>query len=341
MASNSYKAAIFRGPGSVDLVDLPYPVCGDDDVIVRNVLTGVCGSDVAAYQHGGDDQMIWKDHEFGHESLSEVIEIGKNVTGLALGDHVFPNQGQALRDPKRMATVGGFSEFIRIPQCEVGYSVIKIGNDIPIRAGVLFEPFLVGTRAARNLDPAPGKTAIVMGAGIIGICTAVMLQYYGCSKVMVVDISDFRLNKAKNLGLITVNSATEDLKARAFEEFGAQPGFFGERCKADLYVDAIGIKPAIDTFTMLACREATLGVVGVHHQPVALDLLSLCYSNWKIVGCGGAPIEIAMADILAMMRSGRYDLPSLVTHEFKVEQIADALVMGTRANEAQKVCISF
>jgi threonine dehydrogenase-like Zn-dependent dehydrogenase len=341
MASTTYKAAIFRGPGSVDLVDLPYPACGDDDVIVRNVLTGVCGSDVAAYKHGGDDQMIWKDHEFGHEALSEVIEIGKNVSGLELGDHVFPNQGHALRDPKRMATVGGFSEFIRIPQCEVGYSVIKIGNDIPVRSAVLFEPFLVGARAARNLDPAPGKTAIVMGAGIIGICTAVMLQWYGCSKVMVVDISDFRLEKAKNLGLITVNSATEDLKARAFEEFGAQPGFFGERCKVDLYVDAIGMKAAIDTFTMLACREATLGVVGVHHEPVALDLLSLCYSNWKIVGCGGAPIEIAMADILGMMRSGRYDLPSLITHEFKVEQIADALVMGTRANEAQKVCISF
>lgn len=341
MQVNSYKAAIFRGAGSVDLVDLPYPVCGDDDIIVRNVLTGVCGSDVAAYQHGGDDQMIWKDHEFGHESISEVVEIGKNVTGLELGDHVFPNQGHALRDPKRMATVGGFSEFIRIPRCEVGYSVIKIDNDIPVRSAVLFEPFLVGTRAARNLDPAPGKTAIVIGAGIIGLCTAVMLQWYGCAKVMVVDVSDFRLEKAKNLGLIAVNSAKEDLQSRAFEEFGTRPGFFGERCKAELYVDAIGIKAAIDTFTMLACREAALGVVGVHHEPVSLDLLSLCYNNWKIVGCGSAPIEIAMKDILEMMRSRRYDLPSLITHEFKVDQIADALVMGTRADEAQKVCISF
>jgi threonine dehydrogenase-like Zn-dependent dehydrogenase len=341
MRRNTYKAAIFRGPGSVDLVDLPYPECGDDDVIVRNVLTGVCGSDVAAYKLGGDDHMIWKDHEFGHESISEVVEIGKNVTGLELGDHVFPNQGNALRDPKRMATVGGFSEFIRIPQCEVGYSVLKLGNDIPVRSAVLFEPFVVGTRAARNLDPAPGKTAIVFGAGIIGICTAVMLQWYGCSKVMIVDISDFRLEKARNVGLLTCNPASEDLAARAFAEFGSQAGFFGERCNADLYVDAIGMQVAIDNFAMLACREATLAVVGVHHEPASLELVNLCYANWRIIGCGSAPIEDAMVDILAMMRSKRYDLSSLVTHEFKVDQIEEALLLGRRADEAQKVCISF
>jgi threonine dehydrogenase-like Zn-dependent dehydrogenase len=338
---DTYKAAIFRGIGRVDVVDLPYPVCGDDDVIVRNVLTGVCGSDVAAFRHGGDDYMIWKDHEFGHESLSEVIEIGRNVKGLALGDHVFPNQGRALRDPKRMSTVGGFSEYIRIPQCEVGYSVLKIDNDIPVRSAVLFEPLVVGTRGARNLNPGPGKTAIVLGAGIIGISTAIMLQWYGCSKVMIVDIADFRLEKARQLGFITCNSAKENLKAKAFAEFGAQMGFSGERCKAELYVDAVGLKAAVETFTMLAGRDASLAILGVHHEPVALDLVNVCYGNWHITGCGTIPIEVAMVDILEMMRSRRYDLASLVTHEYKIDQIADALVMGSVAKEAQKVCISF
>ena len=341
MRPSAYKAAIFRGPGSVDVVELPYPVCGDDDIIVRNLLTGVCGSDVAAYQHGGDDHMIWKDHEFGHESISEVVEMGRNVKGLKLGDHVFPNQGKALRDSKRMATVGGFSEFIRIPQCEVGYSVLKIDNDIPLKSAVLFEPFVVGTRGARNLDPSSGKTAIVFGAGIIGLSTAIMLQWYGCSKVMIVDIADFRLEKAAKCGLITCNSATEDLKAKAFAEFGTQVGFFGERCNADLYVDAVGLKVAIDNFTLLARREASLAILGIHHEPVPLDLMKVCYNNWKIMGAGGTLIEEAMIDILEMMRSKKYDLASLVTHEYKVDQIADALVMGSIAREAQKVAVSF
>jgi 2-desacetyl-2-hydroxyethyl bacteriochlorophyllide A dehydrogenase len=341
MKAHTYKAAIFRDAGKVDVVDLPYPECGDDDVIVRNVLTGVCGSDVAAYRYGGDANMIWKDHEFGHESLSEIVEIGKNVKGLQLGDHVFPNQGKALRDMRRMATVGGFSEFIRIPQCEVGHSVLKIDNDIPVRTAVLFEPFVIGTRGAQSLNPGPDKTAIVFGAGIIGISAAVMLQWYGCPKVMVVDPSEFRLEKARRLGLLTCNPATEDLKARACAEFGAQQGFFGERCAVNLYIDAVGLKKVIEAFRTLAGREAALAIVGVHHEPVELDLVEVCYSNWRIGGCGNIPIENAMVDILEMMKSGRYDLPSLVTHEFKVDQIADALAMGANAAEAQKVCISF
>jgi 2-desacetyl-2-hydroxyethyl bacteriochlorophyllide A dehydrogenase len=341
MRPASYRGAIFRGPGSVDVVDLPYPECGDDDVIVRNLMTGVCGSDVSAYRHGGDAHMIWRDHEFGHEAVSEIVEMGRNVTGLGLGDHVFVNQGQALRDMNRMATVGGFSEFIRIPRCEVGYSVLPIDNDIPVKSAVLVEPFVIGTRGARNLAPGPDKNAIVFGAGIIGMSAAIMLKWYGCPKVMIVDISDFRLAKAEAFGLIPCNPTKEDLKARALAEFGSQQSFFGERCGAQIYLDAIGMKVAIDNFTMLAGRGAALAIVGVHHEPVPLDLVNVCYSNWQIKGCGDTAIEDAIPDILAMMKSGRYDLSPLVTHEYGVEQIADALVMGANAGEAQKVCIAF
>lgn len=341
MKPETYKAAIFRDKGHVDVVRLPYPECGDDDVIVRNLMSGVCGSDIAAYRRGGDLNMIWKDHEFGHEAVSEVVEMGKNVKDLALGDHVFPNQGYALRDRRRMATVGAFSEYIRIPQCEVGYSVLKIDNDLPIKTAVLMEPFVIGTRGARNLNPGPDKAAIVFGAGIIGMSAAIMLKWFGCTKVMIVDISEKRLENARKFGLLTCNSTKEDLKARAFAEFGTQQAYLGERCNAQLYLDAVGLPAATDNFMMLAGREATLGVTGAHHEPVAWNMRHLSLMNWKITGCGSIPIEEAFVDILAMMRSGKFDLSSLVTHEYPVDQISDALVMGGNAAEAQKVGISF
>jgi threonine dehydrogenase-like Zn-dependent dehydrogenase len=341
MRPDYYKAAIFRDIGRVEVVDLPYPACSDDDVIVRNILTGVCGSDVSAFRHGGDAHMIWKDHEFGHEALSEVVEIGRNVTGLTIGDHVFVNQGKALRDMRRMATVGGFSEYIRIPRCEVGYSVLPIDNDIPARTAVLVEPFVIGSRGARSLDPGPGKNAIVFGAGIIGMAAAIMLRWYGCDKVMITDLSDKRLTNARRFGLITCNPAKESLKDRALAEFGASQSFLGERCAAQLYLDAIGAKAAIESFCMLAGREASLAVVGVHHEPVPLDFLGVCYCNWHIGGCGSMPIEAAILDIIPMMKSGRWDLGSLVTHEYNIEAIGEALVMGGNAGEAQKVCVSF
>jgi 2-desacetyl-2-hydroxyethyl bacteriochlorophyllide A dehydrogenase len=341
MSRETYRGAIFRGPGAVDVVDLPYPACGDDDVIVRNLMTGICGSDVSAFRHGGDEHMIWRDHEFGHEAVSEIVEMGRNVKGLALGDHVFVNQGKALRDMSRMATVGGFSEFIRVPQCEAGESVLLIDNDIPVRSAVLVEPFVVGTRGALNLEPGPDKNAVVFGAGIIGMSAAIMLKWFGCPKVMIVDLSDFRLANARSFGLIPCNPVNEDLRARAFAEFGSQQTFLGERCGAQIYLDAIGMKPAIDNFAMLAGRDATLAIVGVHHEPVPLDLLAVCYSNWRIKGCGNIAIEEAVPLVLQMMKSGRFDLSPLVTHEYGVEQIAEALVMGASAGEAQKVCIAF
>jgi threonine dehydrogenase-like Zn-dependent dehydrogenase len=305
------------------------------------LLSGCCGADVLAYAKGGDPHMIWKDHEFGHEMVSEVVEVGKNVKDVKVGDRLFPNQGNALRDRNRMATVGAFSEYIRILQFEPNFSAVMIDKDIPLKSAVLLEPFVIGTRAANNLKPGPGKTAIVFGAGIIGMSTAIMLKWYGCDKVMIVDFSDFRLRNAEKFGLVTCNPSKEDLKAKAITEFGSMPCFGGEACAANLFVDAIGIQAIIDQFQAIAGRGATLGVVGVHHKPASIEMMRLTYNTWNITGCGTISIFDAAKDIFKMMKSGNYKLEELVTHEYPVEKINEALTMGGNANEAQKVIISF
>jgi threonine dehydrogenase-like Zn-dependent dehydrogenase len=340
MKPKTYKAALFRSKGSVDVADLPYPECGDDDVIVKNLLAGCCGTDISAYANGGDSYMIWKDHEFGHEMISEVVEVGKNVKDVKVGDHLFPNMGQALRDRNRMATVGAFSEYIRIVQYEPNYSAIPIDKDIPLKRAVLFEPFVIGTRAALSLQPGPGKTAIVFGAGIIGISAAIMLKYYGCDKVMVIAHSEFRLKNAGEFGLLTC-SLHDDWKAKVIAEFGSTQCFGGEACGANLFVDAVGAQAAIDQFQEVAGRNAVLGVVGIHHEPATVDMMRVTYNNWKISGSGGVSIFDAAKDILSVMKSGTYNLEALVTHEYPLEKIGEALVMGKNSKEAQKVIISY
>jgi threonine dehydrogenase-like Zn-dependent dehydrogenase len=341
MKPETYKAAIFRGIDSVDVVELPYPACGDDDIIVKNLESPVCGSDANAFVYGGDPSRIWKDHEFGHEMVSEVVEIGKNVTGLELGDHVFPNMDKAKRDRNRVATVGGFSEYVHIPQCEVGYSVIKIPNEIPLKAAALFEPFVIGTRGAKHLNPGPGKTATVFGAGGIGLSAAIMLKWYGCDKVMIVDVSEKRLKLAANLGLVTCNSATEDLKAKAIETFGGTPGLTGEASACDLYLDAVGVQAILDSFQQLAKPTATLGIVGVYHAPATLNFVLLCYSTWTITGAGRSTLEELAPDIIEMMQSGQYDVTTLISHEYKIDDIVDALKMARNSEEALKVAIKY
>lgn len=341
MRPEAFRAAIFRGVGHVDVVDLPYPACGKDEAIVRNVLTGICGSDIFAFQKHGPESRIWIDEEFGHEAISEVVEVGPDVVGLEVGDRVFVNQDKAMRDKRRVSATGGFSNYLRIPQCVEGYSLLKIDPDLPLRTAVLFEPFVIGARGVKGLNPQPGETAIVWGAGIIGLTCAIMLKWYGCKQVMVVDMSDFRLENARKLGFLTCNSATQDLKTEAVAAFGSVQSHFGTRCAARLYVDAVGVAPVIDSFADLAPRNAALSIVGVHKGPVPIDLTRLSFSNWSIQGCGDGQTEEYLPDILAMMRARRDELSSLVSHEFKVDQINDALRTACDPSVAQKVCISF
>jgi len=341
MKPEQYKAALFRGVGKVDVVQMPYPDCGDDEVIVRNVLTGICGSDIYAFRKHGPESFIWIDEEFGHEAISEVVEVGKDVIGVSLGDRVFVNQEKAFRDPRRMSATGGFSNFLRIPQCEVGYSLLPIDNDLPLRAAVLFEPFVISTRGVNALRPQPADGAIVFGAGIIGITSAIMLDWHGCETVMVCDYSEYRLANARHLGFATCNLETEDLKDKAFATFGSRPGYPDKKCGARLYVDAVGVKSILENFAMLAPRNGEITVIGVHKEPVTLDYTQVAFNNWHIHGCGDGASEELLPEILAVMRSGRYDLASLVTHEFPIDRIEDALTLAGDPDRAQKVCVFF
>ena len=341
MSDKTFKAAIYKGIREVEIAQLPYPVCGDDDVIVKNLIAGICGSDVAAFNEGGDANMIWKDSEFGHEMTSEVVEVGKNVKDIAVGDYLFPNMGQAKRDRMRMATVGGFSEYILIPQFECNYSAIKVDKSIPLTSSVLLEPFVVGTRGAKGTNPGPGKNAVVFGAGIIGMAAAIMFKWYGCEKVMIVDISEYRLENAKHFGLITCNPQKEDLKAKAIAEFGSARCYTGEVCGAGLYVDALPIDASLKMFAEIAGRNAALSVVGVHHHPILFDFLPVCYNNWHISGSGNGSYEELSVDVLDMMKSGKFDLSPLVSHQFGQDEIFEALKQAGNPNEAQKVVIRY
>lgn len=341
MTANTFKAAIFRGVGKVDVVDLPYPECGDDEAIVRNLMTGICGSDIFAFQKHGPESRIWIGEEFGHESISEVVQLGKDVTGLKLGDRVFVNQDKAFRDMRRVSATGGFSNYLRIPQCEVGYSLLPIDPELPLKAAVLFEPFVVGTRGVKGLKQKPGDSAIVFGAGIIGMTSAIMLDWFGAEKVMVVDYSDFRLANARRFGFETCNPATEDLKAKAIDLFGSQRGYPDERCGARLYVDCVGVGAVLKNFAALAPRNAELAVVGVHKEETAINWTQVCFNNWHIHGTGEGANEELLPEIVAMMKSGKYDLAALVTHEFPVERIEEAITLAAQPDQAQKVCIAF
>jgi len=334
------KAAIYNGIKHIEIREMEMPVCGDNDILVKNLYAAVCGSDVSAYYRGGDANRIFAGYEFGHEMVSEVVKVGKNITDIQVGQLVYPYPLYAKGDSSRAATVGGFSEYVLIPNCELNKSVYLVDKKIPAKVASLIEPFTVGTRSARQSSPKKGENAIVFGAGAIGISAAIALKYFGCDKVMIVDLSDFRLEKCRHLGFETCNTNDENLKEKAMGYFGEAFSLSGPTANVDIYIDAVGAGSVVETFQSMNKIFSRLVVVGVHHQPLQLNLLSLTYSQSAIIGSGGYMPE-DVKDVMTIMASGAYDIESVITHEFKQEALTEAIETAGRADESLKVVIKY
>lgn len=348
----TYKAAVYQGKGHIDIVEKQLPdQPADDEVIVKNLIATICGADYASYVRGdGDAHMLWSGFEFGHEMVSEVVAVGKDVKDVEVGDWLFPNLGYAYQDHHRMATVGGFSEYLVFPKfslegsCEVGSkkqpSAFKLDKSLGLKNLCLIEPLSVGCKAAASLQP-KGKTAIVIGAGTIGLSTGIMLKYYGAEKVMIVDFSEFRLANAREFGILTCNPKKEDLDETLFREFGEAYAYGGKKCRANIFVDCIGIQPAIDYFTKYAGYGATLAIVGTHDaKDPTISANSVCFNQQHIQGCGSQGLDLCVRDICDMIRGG-VDVSSMITQTYTLDQIDAAMEILGDQEAAQKVAIIY
>ena len=181
----------------------------------------------------------------------------------------------------------------------------------------------------------------MIGAGIIGLSTAIMLKYYGAEKVMVLDFSEFRLKNAADYGLLTCNPSKENLDDALYGTFGQAYAFGGMKCAADIYVDCIGIQPAIDYFAKYAGFAATLAIVGTHDKKdPTIPANNVCFNQQHIVGCGMQPMDKCFNDICDLIRKGT-ELAPLITHRYPLEQITDGMEILKNTEVSQKVAIVY
>lgn len=335
------KAAIYLGKESIEIRELPMPRCGDDDVIIKNIYSGICGTDVAVFHHGpGTGHKINIGGEFGHETVSRVAEVGKNVTEFKVGERVYPYPLFAKGDTSRAGTIGGFSEYILIPNAKRDHSLYAVDDRISDKLACLIEPFTVGCRAARRGQPKKGESAVVFGCGTIGIAAAVALKYFGADKVMVCDRSDLRLDIAKKLGFEICNTAKADLDAAAKEYFGIGRALSGETADIDIFLDAAGAETVFETFMKMGKIESRFVSVAVNKMPRELDMLHLTYSQKSIIGSGGYMPE-DVRDVMEIMKSGKWELESIITHEFPHCELEKAIRTAADVDNALNVTVRF
>lgn len=219
----------------------PYPCAAIMNILVRNICSSICGTDVAVYTQGpGTGHQVSVGGEFGHETVSEVVEIGKKITDVRLGDRIYPYPLYAKNDTSRAGTLGGFSEYMLLPEAKINHSYFLVDDKISNKAACLTEPFTVGGRAAKQASPKPQDKAVVFGCGTIGIASAVMLKYLGLEDVLICDRSELRLSIARKLGFEVCNTADEDFMEKVCAEWGSDYCIHGKTGDIDIWIDAAG-----------------------------------------------------------------------------------------------------
>ncbi|MEJ5921247.1 zinc-dependent alcohol dehydrogenase [Bifidobacterium thermophilum] len=319
------RSAVYLGKEHVEVRDVPIPSVGDDDILVRNICSGVCGTDVAVYSHGpGTGHKVDVGGEFGHETVSRVVAVGRNVTDFQVGERVYPYPLLAKGDPHRAGTLGGFSQYMLCPKPVRGVSLYPVDPAISDRAASLIEPFTVGMRAAKHAHQREGEHIMVFGAGTIGIAAALGSLQLGAGKVMICDYSRLRLEKAVALGLQVCDLNQDDPIDAARAYFGDARSLDGPTADIDCMIDAAGAESVFETFMAHGKIYGRFVVVAVNNAMRQLDLLRLTFANQTLSGSGGYMPE-DVADVQRLMACGRWDIGSIITASYDLEHIEDAL----------------
>ena len=318
------RTAIYQGKKKIELTEASKPEVGPNDVLIRNINSSICGSDIAVYLHGaGTGHKISIGEKFGHEMVSEVAEVGSNVTEFKVGQRVYPYPVFAAGDASKAGTLGGFTEYLLIKDAKLNHDLYLVPNELSNEVAALTEPFTVATRAVKRSHPQKGENALVYGAGTIGMAAAFALRHFGC-KVMLVDRSEYRLNLAKSFGFGTVNTEKEDLKKVELDYFGKGFSLKENQPNINITIDAIGLPEFLQDFLDSQVIDSRFVMVGVDNNPKDINLLSMIFASQSLIGSGGyRPYDVST--VFDILKENQNEIAKMVTNVYPWENLVSAI----------------
>ena len=319
-----------RGPGLVYRTDLPIPRINDDEVLIKVHVTAVCGSDVHIY-----DWDEWTARRMtpptivGHETAGDVVEVGRNVTSVKVGDRVsvetrvpcndcfFCRNGmkEICKNVELFGVTinGAFAEYAKVR----ADAVFKLDDEITYEMACMFEPMGAGVHGveAAQVD---GKTVLISGCGPIGLTAITAAKVFGAVKVIACDLLDEKLKIAKEMGAdVILNSGSCDL----VEEVKRLTDGLG----ADAVVDITGAGPAIVNSLRSVRAGGRMVCVGLPSHEVSLDLTEdLIYRQVEMTGISGRRIWETWENFSKVMKDPRYKIERIMGHKFPMKDFEQA-----------------
>ncbi len=325
------KVALMTEVGKIEYTERDIPTPKDDEVLVRLEYVGICGSDLHYYETGAIGNFIVQfPFVLGHEPGGTVVGVGKNVKHLKVGDRVALEPGKTCGHCEFCRTgrynlcpdviffatppVGGvFQEYV----AHVEDLCFKLPDNVSTLEGALIEPLAVGFHAANQGGAHLGQTAVVMGAGCIGLASMMALKAMGVSRVYVVDIMQKRLDKALELGADgVINSMETDAVARVMELTGG--------AGIDLAIETAGAEITARQAIQMAKKGSTIVMVGYSKNAETSLPMNMALDKELTIKTIFRYRHIYPMAIDAVA-AGKVNLKALATHFFDFDDLQNAM----------------
>jgi (R,R)-butanediol dehydrogenase / meso-butanediol dehydrogenase / diacetyl reductase len=341
------KSVQTGAPGTVEVVDVERPTPGPWDAVVRIRACGICGTDVTFLHMGGMPARAHAGGELvpvclGHEPAGEVVEVGDEVVGLKVGDHVVVNP-QAARSGiiGCGGRLGGMSEYLLIEDAVVGRSVALVPDSVPFAVASLNEPMAVALHCVNRSEAKATDRVVVFGAGPIGLGATIWLKLRGVRHVVVADVIPERLETALAVGAdAVIDSSHEDVTARLTDLHGQGANALGQaRPDTDIYIDAAGAPAVFNTTVASAKWGAKLVMVAVQKKSDAIDLGGMLRSELTLIASQGYPTEIFQVTPELTLHHERF--ARLISHRVPFDDVKHAFELALTPGAAEKVVVTF
>lgn len=327
-----------HGVGDARLDEYERPAAGPKDVVIRMKACGICGSDLSYIKIGGIP-MPGTITALGHEGAGEVLEVGSEVEGIAVGQPVIVNPMMTPGNIGSGGPEGAFTEELLVREARLGDSILPIPEGISYDVAAMCEPLAVAMHGVNRAEVRAGDKVVVFGCGPIGLGMILWLVDRGVTDVVALDLAPQRRARALALGArAALDPATVDLRAELAKLHGEVRSYGRVGVGTDAYIDAAGAPNILGDVIMLAKFHSRMVVTAAYMKPVEVPLGRMLTSEMTITTAMGYPTE--MPEVVAAMPRLKDRIASMISHKLPFERVIEGLGIAATPQSA-KVMIGF
>jgi len=336
------RAAVYYNNKDIRIEEIPKPKIGSNELLVKVVASGICGSDVMEWYRVKTAPRI-----LGHEIAGEIVEVGKNVKKYMVGQRVFVSHHVPCNEcryckmdyqtvcetlKKTNFDPGGFAEYIRVPEINMRLGTFVLPDEVSFDEGTFIEPLGCVVRGQRFAGIEEGDTVFVIGSGISGLLHIQLAWVRGARKVFASDISEYRLNAAKRFCADVLINAKNDVPKIVKE---ANCGRL-----ADVVILCTASLPAFEQAFNSVDRAGTLLLFAptAPEIRVPLPLYDLYFKGIKII-FSYAAVEQDIKEAIELLKVKKINVNDMITHRFGLADIQKGFDLVAQADKSIKVII--